>query len=259
MHTTVPHRASRLTRVPGPGSKDAGSDMRNDLAPVRSAVHCSLLQEELVRAGQDAEIIGVMVVGSVARGDALPGSDLDLYLLLRDGCARPFERETETGVVVERKFRDATTAAAGLDGDPMQVYDFLNGRILRDPQGRLAALRAVAARHFAEYRAPASERRALASWLRSARGKTLAARDAGDTLKAAYVVGSISWKLIEGVWLACHRPVPPCGAVWAHVGDLVGAPLEFETQLRDLFLGDTTCRVVTFLMIAHWVVPLLKQ
>ena len=61
--------------------------MSIDLASIANETHRCLLQEILDRACRDDEVIGVLLTGSVARGDAYPGSDLDVFMPLRDGCS----------------------------------------------------------------------------------------------------------------------------------------------------------------------------
>jgi predicted nucleotidyltransferase len=225
-----------------------------DLGWVRSAVHRELLQEILDRARCDADIAGILLKGSVARGDAYPGSDLDVQVLLRDGCSRPFQAEFRRGILVERSYADDALAQSRLKKDPAWVYAYLDGRILYDPEGRLARLVQAAQTRFERYHAPAATRDEISYWLQSARIKMVAALDAGDTFRAAYVAATTSWKILEGIWAANEKPVPPCGAVWAHVGDLNRGPSDVTDRLRLLFGGDTRERAGAALDLIAWTV-----
>lgn len=60
-----------------------------------------LLHKVVVEARGDDEIIGSLLTGSVARGDALPGTDIDLRFILVDGVSRPFDSRIRDGILVE--------------------------------------------------------------------------------------------------------------------------------------------------------------
>lgn len=225
-----------------------------DLSWVRSALHRELLQEILDQARCDADVAGILLKGSVARGDAYPGSDLDVQVLLRDGCSRPFQAEFRRGILVERSYADHALAQARLEKDPTWVYAYLDGRILYDPEGRLAQLVQAARTGFEHYRVPAATRDEISYWLQSARIKIVAALDAGDTFRAAYVAATTSWPILEGIWAANEKPMPPCGAVWAHVGDLTRGPPDVTGRLRLLFGGDMRERAGAALDLIAWIV-----
>lgn len=233
--------------------------MGQDLAFIESEVHRHLLWEVLDDARRDPDVVGVMLTGSLARGDAYPGSDLDVHILLRDGCSREFHAELRQGILVECSYADEARARSSLARDPMHVYSYLDGRILYDPQGRLQALFSAARARFEAYRVLAEEAYGIAHWLRSARIKIAAARDAGDELRAAYVASTSSWEMLRGIWAAYDKPVPPCGALWAHLHDLPAGPPDIEAWLRRLFAGDTADRISAAIEIIDWVLPRLEE
>ncbi len=233
--------------------------MGQDLAFIESEVHRHLLWEVLDDARRDPDVVGVMLTGSLARGDAYSGSDLDVHILLRDGCSREFHAELYHGILVECSYTDEARARSSLARDPMHVYSYLDGRILYDPQGRLQALFSAARARFEAYRVLAEEAYGIAHWLRSARIKIAAARDAGDELRAAYVASTSSWEMLRGIWAAYDKPVPPCGALWAHLHDLPAGPPDIEAWLRRLFAGDTADRISAAIEIIDWVLPRLEE
>jgi predicted nucleotidyltransferase len=233
--------------------------MGADLAFIESEVHRRLLREVLDDARRDPHVIGVMLTGSLARGDAYPGSDLDVHVLLRDGCSRAFCAELRRGILVECSYADEARARSRLERDPMHVYAYLDGRILYDPEGRLQVLLSAATARFEAYRVPDEEAHGIAHWLHSARTKIVAARDAGDELRAAYVTGTSSWEMLRGIWAACGKPVPPSGALWAHLRDLPAGPPDIEAWLRRLFAGDTGDRISAAIEIIDWVLPQLAE
>src|SRR5262245_30730123 len=111
-----------------------------DLTFVATDTHRRLLEQILAEAQGDVEIIGLMLIGSVARGDAYPDSDLDLCALLRDGCTRPFRSERRGDIQVEWRCVNAERARERLAAKPMEVYVYLDGRILYDTSGQLGQI-----------------------------------------------------------------------------------------------------------------------
>lgn len=233
--------------------------MDADLSFIQHNIHRELLGDVLRCALGDDAVAGLILTGSVARGDAYPGSDLDIYVLLHDGLSRRFLAQTRRGIVVEIGYADFALAKRKLEANPMSVYRYLDGRILYDPRGLLRRLVDIAGERFAAYEVPTEEKQHIAYGLESARVKIAAARDAGDVMKAAYVVGTISWPLLEGLWAAVGKPMPPNGAVLPHVRDLEDVTPGVEPGLRRLFLGDTNVRIEATLELVDRIMPLLRR
>ena len=233
--------------------------MDTDLAFVQSDRHRLLLEAILDRIRHDDEVTGVLLFGSVARGDAYPGSDLDVFLLLRDGCYRAFLSEVRSGILVEIHHADFSRAWSEIERKPTRAYAFLDGRILYDPKARLGELVRLAAARLEAYRLPDKERAGILYWLKSVRIKVAAARDAGDLLRAAYVASTSSWKILEGLWAANERPIPANAAVWTHLKDLSAAPQDLEPTLQKLFAGAAPERVEATIAIVDWVIPRLEN
>jgi predicted nucleotidyltransferase len=85
-----------------------------------------MLYEDLLRdlvdeARQDEEVIGLLLTGSLARGDALPGTDIDLRYILTEGADRPYRSTPRDGVLVEQGYADLPTAREKLEANPMDV------------------------------------------------------------------------------------------------------------------------------------------
>lgn len=223
------------------------------LTGVRLEPHRTLLRGAVQEAMHDRDVIGLLLTGSLARGDALPGTDLDLVVILAAGCNRPFRREVEDGILVERTYVDPPSAAVQLDTHPMRVYGYLDGGILYDPERALERLRLLARRRVEAYRTPPAHRDETAFLLRCSRDKMRVALGGGALLKAAYVAGTTSWQIIEGLWAANDLPVPPNSSVPAHLRDLTKGPPEIEQRYRDLFLADASQRVQVALELIDWI------
>ena len=89
--------------------------------------------------------------------------------------------------------------------------------------------------------------------------KIAAAQASGDLFRAAYVAGVTLWPILEAVWAANDKPVPPCGSVWAHIGDLDRGPPDAEARLRRLFTGRDADRVQAAVEVIGWTVPVLRE
>ena len=213
---------------------------------------------EIVELDRDERVTGVLLAGSLARGDALPGSDVDLVVLVADGVPTEFRAERRDGTLIERSYQNEAVAREQLAAQPMRVYTCLDGRILRDDTGGLLRLTAQARGQLATYRTSPKEREDLAYWLRSAQDKIHAALAAGDVLRAAYWTSTTSWKLLEGLWAAHDRPMPPGGSVWAHLDDLRSLTPELVRHLHVLFLGEAAARSAAMVTLVDATLRLLE-
>ena len=82
------------------------------------------------------KVNGFMLIGSVARGDAYPESDLDFYILLEDG-QKKFHSEMREDILVEYKSADFNQIQINFKNNPMELYSFLEGKTLFDKSGEL--------------------------------------------------------------------------------------------------------------------------
>jgi len=210
-------------------------------------------------ASQQEDIVGMLLTGSVARGDALPGSDLDVRYLLPEGRSRTFQPALHHGIVVERSYTDLPGAQSKLEVNPMEVYAYLDGRILFDPLGMLEHLTDRAKALFETYQFPQQEVDGLIYWLRSALLKMTVAQKAGDLLKAAFVGSTTSWHILMGLWAVNDKPMPPNGSVLVHLKDLWKRPYDLEGQINHFFCGETPHRVQTAIDLIDWILENLKS
>lgn len=221
-----------------------------------SELYGGLLEDLVEEAKRDEGITGILLTGSLARGDALPGTDIDLRFVLADGLSRPSHSGLRDGVLVERGYADEAAARATLDQNPMHVYAYLDGRILYDATGALPRLGHHARHRFDTYQVTDHERSDLAARLRYPRDKIRVALGGGDLLKAAFVTGTSSWAIMEGLWAANNRPLPPNSSVQPHLRDLAGPP-DVQALYRRLFLSQTHDRVVVALTLFDWILDQL--
>lgn len=136
----------------------------------------------------------------------------------------------------------------------MNVYAYLDGQILYDPHGELALLKQQAQRRFDDYEVPEQERANIAFLLGCSRDKVRVAMNGDDLLKAAFVAGTTSWGVMEGLWAANSRPLPPNSSVRPHLKDLTVGPPDIEPKYRQLFMAETPERVQVTLDLLDWII-----
>ncbi|MBO0793483.1 MAG: nucleotidyltransferase domain-containing protein [Ktedonobacteraceae bacterium] len=218
----------------------------------------ALLQEIVDEARKQQDIIGILLTGSVARGDALPGTDLDLRFILTPGTSRNFQSELRQGIQIEQGYADVALAQSKLATNPMEVYPYLDGRILFDPVDVLQQLREQARERFETYRTPEQERHEIAHNFQSALLKMNVALQSDDLLKAAFVASTTSWITLVGLWAVNDKPMPPNSSVWAHLKDLSLTPPDVETLLKHYFCGEARQRVEIAINLTEWVLAHLS-
>ena len=209
----------------------------------------TILNEYLFRD----KVNGLMLIGSVARGDAYPDSDLDFYILLEEGQKKKFHSEMREDILVEYKSADFNQIQINFKNNPMELYSFLEGKILFDKSGDLKKLKEIATYEFENYRVSSDKRKGISHWLHSSLIKIQSALKANDELKASYIVQTSTWTLLEGIWAINNKPVPPAGSVLRYIQTLPNIPIHLDELLNKLFLGDTTERIRSAIFLIEWV------
>lgn len=199
------------------------------------------------------KVTGCMLIGSVARGDAYPDSDLDLYILLEDGQKKKFHFETREEILVEYKYAGVNQILVNFQNNPMELYSFLEGEILFDKSGELKKLKEIAAYEFENYRVSSDKVKSISHWLHSSLIKIQSALKANDELKASYIVHTSTWTLLEGIWAINNKPTPPAGSVLRYIQTLPNKPIHLKAFLHKLFLGDTKERIESAIVLMEWV------
>lgn len=207
--------------------------------------HRTVVSAEVDDARRHPAVIGILLIGSLGRGNAIPGSDVDILYLLEDGRGdtRLFANHERHGMLVEGHFRDTVTATAQMEREPSWYYAYLNSRILYDPTGRLATLVAAAHAGYAAYRAPADVKRRYAFLVDRTRHKLQAALDANDALRAGGIASTYASGIFNGLWTAYDRPPLTVSEMWMH--------------LHTLFLGRAMERAAAGIAICAFAVPRL--
>jgi hypothetical protein len=95
--------------------------------------------------------------------------------------------------------------------------------------------------------------------LQSDRIKLTAALTAGNSLKAAYLSSTVSWPLLQGLWAANEKPLPPNGSVWVHLKDLSRGPQNVEEQLKQFLLDEPLSRAHAAISLIGWILEQLRD
>ncbi|PEX84605.1 nucleotidyltransferase domain-containing protein [Bacillus cereus] len=233
--------------------------MIENLAFITYEKHKKLVQTIVEETLSMDKVNGFMLIGSVARGDAYPESDLDFYILLEDGQKKKFHFETREDILVEYKYADCNQIQVNFKNNPMELYSFLEGRILFDKSGELKKLKEIATYEFENYRVSSDKVKGISHWLHSSLIKIQSALKANDELKSSYIVHTSTWTLLEGIWAINNRPTPSAGSVLRYIQALPKKPIHLDKLLTNLFLGDTTKRISSAVFLIEWILIHLEN
>ena len=232
--------------------------MHTDLIFVPYTPQREIIAACFVAAQNDPDVIGLLLAGSFARGDALPDSDVDLYFLLCDGCSRSFNTELRNGILIESQYDDAARVKAKLTNNPMTIYTYLDGRVLYDLENRFPELIRLAQETQNSFSVTEKDRADIAHWLLSASLKVKASRVAGDQFKMAFIVSSSTYQVFAGLWAVNQKPMPASGGVLAHLKDLPLQPDHIPGWLEKFLTGELEERAMTFQALCGWLISLLS-
>ena len=197
-------------------------------------------------------VTGVLLMGSVARDDAAPNSDLDILIL---GEEEKFAAKTIDGILVEYIYTTPQHALQKLTDNDMELYHYLGSRIAYDQDGELKKLMAFAVSKYNNFVVAQKTKAQISHWLLSTKTKLLSTIDARDTIKINFLTATNSWKVIEALWAVNNKPVPPSGSVLRFISDITIVP--FDDWFERLFAGDGAAKATAMLQIIGWVLPKL--
>jgi hypothetical protein len=218
-----------------------------------------IVAEATAAAREDEAVLGLMIKGSLARGERYPGADIDLHALVTPGAGRSTDVRMVEGVMVETAYWDETKFTLRLEEQPATAYGLVEARILLDTDGRLAHLRAEATHALERYRPTADELAGVMHWLRSALVKISATRLAGDPARLGLIVSLNLHEVLRWLFLVNHRPMPPQGSVLTHLGHLEAVPPGFPELVLTLTTGSAEERADAMLRLLEWLEPRLES
>ena len=202
------------------------------------------IQERLLT---DADVSGVLLMGSVAQGTALPESDLDIMIL----CGKnEFRTSFVDGVPVEYIFTTHDFRLRKLHDNDMEVYHFLNSKITYDASGKLDELMKLALEKYNNFKTKPETKAQISHWLSSARLKLIAAINSKNMAERNFITATNSWKIIEAVWAVNDKPVPPSGSVTRFKNTL--SLLPSSDWFERLFSGGDALKSTAMLEMIEW-------
>lgn len=200
------------------------------------ATHADAINEALRELVKDPGVRAV--VGSLARGDALPGSDVDLLVVVNDGAVLDVPRVIRGGCVVEQHRYTLAAAMERFDRQPAHVYLLLDSIPVHDPEGLLEELVGAAVARERTYRMPTGEVDLKRYWWPKVRFKLSSALERGDTLLAGFLASTSAAEIVSDLFALEGRPPPPIGGTaFARLAEL--RPTE---DVRALFDGGSVER-----------------
>jgi len=196
-------------------------------------------------------------MGSVAQGNALPESDLDIMVLCNENSSKTnFIDDIIDGILVECSFDTYESRLQKLLNNDIQVYRFLNNKITYDTNGELSELMKIALDKYRNFITKHEIKNQISHWLLSTKIKLLSAINSHDTIKQNFIVSTNSWKIIEAIWAVNDKPMPPQSSVLRFKNELLVVP--YLDWFERLFSGDDESKSNSMIEIIEWVLPILE-
>ena len=221
--------------------------------------HEHALDVSLARLSVDPAVAAVLLQGSVARGDANPGADVDLVVVLAEGRTPGFRHGHVAGVRVEEHRASLAELRAKLASRPGIAYGLTEAHLVYGPSTIEGTVREMARDALATFHLDGPKRTRLAYWLTTSAEKCEAAAEQDDWARAALIADATLWPLLEGLWGANDLPAPPVGNVLSRLSTLPHVPPNVEEAFQRLLLGNAQERVAAFTELATWVASALES
>lgn len=209
-----------------------------------------LLARELL---EEPQINALMLIGSRARADHYPISDYDFYALVKEPI-QTFKSNMRQGVLVEVHYRLFPQAKNRIKTYKPDLYSFLEGRILHDPQGQLEQLKTLANTCFKNYRTKSAELAKKLHWLNAVQSKLDASLSASDKAQTGFLLSTTTWPLLETLFALNDVPMPSSSAVRTYLAILKRQPEGLEAKLSTLYTADVTKRANIMQNLTRWLV-----
>ncbi|MCH5317480.1 MAG: nucleotidyltransferase domain-containing protein [Eubacterium sp.] len=195
----------------------------------------------------DKSIEGVMLTGSVACGAETDFSDLDIIVLCGED---KFASSVIDGITAEIHYMTYEKALEKLNGSPMEVYRYLDGKLKYD-NGNLQKLLDRAADIYNRYNIDSKEKNDIIYWLKSTKAKLEAALSGNNETLISYLVSINTWKVLEGIWAVNNIPIPPASSLYRRYKDLKVVP--FDEWFEKLMTGNAESRAKTMIETISWI------
>jgi predicted nucleotidyltransferase len=203
-------------------------------------LHHQIINEIKEKYIADKSTVALFVIGSVARGDYSTTSDIDLILITEQEPENNFEESLVNNLVVEIKKGTVTQYQAKMKEDPMQVWQFLDAKVLFDKNECLQALHNTASEVLTAYTPKNMD--AVLKWLSSVKIKIQSAKTVNDTAMIGYQVSNILWKVVQGLYETNNMPTPASTTAYRRIASLKVLPKDFEKVWNEALTGDFAAR-----------------
>lgn len=197
----------------------------------------ALAHAESLRGRDDVQ--AVLLAGSVARGEHLASSDVDLLVV---GPESMDVRVEVGGLLVERIAHSEQAWASRFDRPKTSwLYAFCEAQVLLDDDGAAGRLQQLAATTRADYRTSSALRHDIAQRLWHSQAKLARARD-GATREQGFWSAIIIEYTLNALYAVHDVPLPAGSRLAAHLGELPLSTVEQE-QVDALLTGTTSQRL----------------
>ena len=179
----------------------------------------------------------ILLVGSLARGDSLPSSDIDLVVIVKGEGVGEATHAYDGDILVETSIQSLDTIRERLTAKPKNLYGYLVGKILYDTDVA-DVLAYIAGTVWDAYRIVPEDIQIAYIWLKKIRGKLLAYMKQDNELAVGYLVAHTAAEILSNLFVRAGCPPPGNG----------GAALYFMRELEDyqvvqrMYVGTTNKR-----------------
>lgn len=203
-------------------------------------------------AVEGCEAVATLLSGSIARGDAVASSDVDLLLVTVDGAESGMRREVREGVLVERvAYSEAEWRERFSRPTPRWLYAFLEAQILHDDSGIARRLISQAADARSSYRTPSGLLHAIAVEFWHGQAKLDRALTSPDPLARGYQASvAVDW-IIDALFAVHHTPLPSASRRLHYLAGISLEP-EVERNWSVLLTGDVDARLLASASLIAW-------
>jgi len=202
-------------------------------------LHRRVLSAIVADARADPGVRGLLLTGSLARGTARAGSDLDVLVVTSGQAAddgwRSATRPLPVDFLVRTPGQWRARFAPDRPRDESWGHAFLDAVVLHDPEGIAARLIADAAGIHERYQVPAAVKAHYKRLWHHARPKMLAALSHGDPAEIGWASAAMTNDALRTARAASDLPNPSLdlGTVQRHLDDLT-IPADAPAQIRAI-------------------------
>jgi predicted nucleotidyltransferase len=214
-------------------------------------LHLIVAERTAAALAERPDVLTVMIAGSVARGQHVASSDVDLLVVSSEDADLPTsERSLVDGLLVEWIARSEPDWLSRFDRPKTSwLYAFLDARVVSD-RGPGVRLQTAARDVLSTYRTGSALRELLATWLWHGQAKLDRARDNPDPMVRGYWAALFVETVADSLFAVHDVPLPAGArrldylhmvALTARETELLDATLTGDTERRF----DATCALVT--------------